>query len=192
MLHYIIPSKTRRKILTLFFQNPKTTFHLRKVCREIEEEVNSVKRELDILEKATLLIKEKRFNKSLYRLNQSHIFFDDFLRIIAKETGLAKKIRNQAMRLGKIKFAALSYAYAKKEKISENEVYLLLVGIIVGPEIARIIKEEEEHFPFEINYTIMTREEFSFRKKKNDPFIWGFLKKPKIMIIGNEDDLMAC
>jgi hypothetical protein len=42
----------------------------------------------------------------------------------------------------------------------------------------------------EINYTAMTEEEFNFRKKNNDPFIWSFLKHPKIMILGNEEDLI--
>ncbi|HLD26338.1 MAG TPA: ArsR family transcriptional regulator, partial [Patescibacteria group bacterium] len=60
MLLHIIPSKTRRKILALFFQNHDKHFHLRKVQREVDEEVNAVKRELDILEKEGILQKEKR------------------------------------------------------------------------------------------------------------------------------------
>ena len=85
----------------------------------------------------------------------------------------------------------MSYAYAQKAEIAESEIYLLFVGLIVSPEVVSIVKEEEHAFPYEVNYTVMTEEEFAFRKKNNDPFIWSFLHKPKIMIIGAEGDLMA-
>ena len=58
------------------------------------------------------------------------------------------------------------------------------------PEITTIIKNEEKIFGREINYTVMTEDEFLFRKKNNDPFIWRFLKQPKIMIAGTEEDLL--
>lgn len=46
MLEKIIPSKTRRKILELFFHNPNEIYYLRKIVREINEEVNAVKENL--------------------------------------------------------------------------------------------------------------------------------------------------
>jgi hypothetical protein len=36
----------------------------------------------------------------------------------------------------------------------------------------------------------MTESEFLFRKKNNDPFIWRFLKQPKIMLVGVEEELL--
>jgi hypothetical protein len=43
---------------------------------------------------------------------------------------------------------------------------------------------------FDINYTVMTDEEFVYRKRNNDPFIGKFLKQPKVMIVGQEDELL--
>lgn len=190
MLSKIIPSKTRRKILSLFFQNLNKTYHLRKVGREVDEEVNAVKRELDILEKEGVLEKEKRINKNVYSLNEKYIFFEEFLRIFVKQGDLASSILKNKSKIGKVKFVALSLKYAKEEEIEEGEIYLLFVGVVVVPEIVSIIAKEEEKFGKEINYTVMTQEEFTFRKKNNDPFIWSFLKQPKIMIIGKEEELM--
>lgn len=191
MLENIIPSKTRRKILSLFFHNLDKSFHLRRVAREIDEEINAVKRELDILEKSGLLNKEKRINKVMFSLNNKYLFYEEFLRIFTKEDSLVQKILKNLPKLGKIKYAVLSYKYAKKQKISSSEIYLLLVGVVVAPEVGKIITEEEKIFGSEINYTLMTEEEFVFRKKNNDPFIWTFLKQPKIMIIGDELALMS-
>ena len=37
---------------------------------------------------------------------------------------------------------------------------------------------------------MMTEDELLFRKKNNDPFIWRFLKQPKVMLVGVEDELL--
>ncbi len=190
MLLHIIPSKTRRKILALFFQNNNKHFHLRKVQREVGEEVNAVSRELAILEKEGILQKEKRINKLIYTLNPKYIFFDEFLRIFTKHTPFVHSFLTNHAKIGQVKYIVLSQKYAKKQKLKEGEIYLLCVGTIVIPEVITIVTEEEKKFDGEINYTVMTEEEFIFRKKNNDPFIWAFLKQPKLMIIGSEEQLM--
>ena len=40
------------------------------------------------------------------------------------------------------------------------------------------------------NIVVMSEEEFAFRKKNNDPFVWRFLKQPKIMLFGLEEELL--
>ncbi|MCL4374895.1 hypothetical protein M1523_03455 [Patescibacteria group bacterium] len=189
MLAHIIPSKTRRKVLQLFYQHPQEMYYLRKVVREVDEEVNAVKRELDILESAKLLLRERRLNKVFYSLNKSYFYYDEFIRMFAKSSLLASAIYKNVSRLGKIKYAVLSTKYAKNISIKEDEIYLLLVGTVVIPELTQIVKEAEAQFGREINYTVMTEEELVFRKRNNDPFIWRFLKSPKIMLIGAEEEL---
>ncbi len=190
MLQHIIPSKTRIKILELFFHHPDENYYLRRVVREISAEVNAVKRELDILENEKVLLKEPRLNKVFYSLNKRYFFYDEFLRIFTKSDQLATLIYKNASKLGKVKFVAVSAKFSKREVIKEDEVYLLLIGTIVVPEIAGIVAEVEKEFGREINYSVMADDEFVFRKKNNDPFIWRFLKQPKIMLIGSEDELV--
>ena len=191
MLKDLIPSKARRKILGLFFTNYGESYHLRKVCREVNIEINAVKRELDILEKAKVLRKEKRMNKSVYSLNTTYVLHDELIRIYAKESPLNRKILKNRTKLGKVQFVALSLKLFKKEHIKESEVYILFVGFVVAPEVQKIISSFEQDFPFEINYTVMSKKEFDYRKKQNDPFIWNFLKEPKVVVIGNESALMS-
>lgn len=190
MLEHIIPSKARRKILGLFFHHPNESFYLRKIVRDIGEEVNAVKRELDILFGSKLLHKEKRLNKIFYTLNKSYPLYDEFLRIFAKSSLLADMIYKNLPKIGKIKFIVMSTKFAKQIPIKEDEIYLLIVGIVVVPEVSSIVTEAEKQFGREVNYTVMTEEEFAFRKKNNDPFIWRFLKQPKVMLVGTEDDLL--
>lgn len=189
MLQHIIPSKARRKILELFFHHPGENYYLRRVVRETTEEVNAVKRELDILADEKLLLREKRLNKVYYTLNKNYQFYDEFLRIFTKTGLLPTLIYKNLSKIGKIKFIALSTKFAKNVVIKEDEIYLLMVGIIVVAEVEAIIAETEKNFGRSINYTVMTEDEFVFRKKNNDPFIWRFLKQPKIMLVGVEEEL---
>jgi hypothetical protein len=190
MLQHIIPSKTRRKILELFFQKPNENFYLRRVVREVDEEVNAVKRELDILVEEKLLLREKRLNKVFYTLNKNYLFYDEFLRIFTKNSLILKMVYYNLPKLGKIKYIAISTRFAKKIPIKDEEIYFLFVGIVVIPELELLMKKAESLYGSPINYTVMTEEEFIFRKKNNDPFIWRFLKQPKIMLVGDEENLM--
>ena len=189
MLEHFIPSKTRRKILSLFYSDITKTYHLRQISREVDEEINAVKRELDILEKAKFVIKEKRVNKVIFTINQKHIFFDDFLRIFFKENQLIKDLLGNQAKLGKVKLLTISKKLTLREKINPSEIYILFVGTVVSQEVNQIIKNNQVFYPYEINYSIMDEEEFLFRKKNNDPFIGSFLKNPQIIIIGSEDYL---
>jgi hypothetical protein len=190
MLQHLIPSKVRRKILELLFQHSQESFYLRKIVREVDEEVNAVKRELDILVVAKVLQKEKRLNKVFFNLNKNWRFYDEFLRVFAKTSPLATLIDANLSKIGKIKYIALSTKFVKGQPIKDDEVYLLFVGMIVLPEVQSIIAQMEKDFGREINYTVMTEEEFIFRKKNNDPFIWRFLKQPKVMLFGLEDEFL--
>jgi hypothetical protein len=190
MLQHIIPSKARRKILELFFHHPSENFYLRRVVREINEEVNAVKRELDILTDEKLLLRERRLNKVYFSLNKNYQLYDEFLRIFSKTNLLSSSIYSNLSKIGKIKFVAVSTKFPKNLIIKDDEIYLLLVGIIVVVEIESLIKDVEKEFGRSINYSTMTESEFIFRKKNNDPFIWRFLKQPKIMLVGVEEELL--
>lgn len=190
MLQHIIPSKTRKKILEFFFHHPDENYYLRRVVREIDEEVNAVKRELDILIDEKLLTRERRLNKVFYTLNKSYQLYDEFMRIFTKTSFLAELIYKSGSKIGKVKFITISTKFPKNILIKEDEIYILFVGIIVVPEVEGIMSDAEKNYGKPINYTAMTEDEFTFRKKNNDPFIWRFLKQPKVMLVGAEEELL--
>ena len=113
-----------------------------------------------------------------------------FVRIFTKTTHLGKVLLEYQTRMGKIKFAAISLKFSRKIAIKEDEIYVLFVGIMVIPEVELVMSSVKSSFGSDVNYTVMTEDEFTFRKRNNDPFIWKFLKQPKVMIVGLEEDLL--
>jgi DNA-binding transcriptional ArsR family regulator len=188
----IITSKVRIKILELFFSNLKEAYHVRGIVREIDEEINAVRRELTKLEKDGVLRKEPRGNRIYYSIRPEYSLYGDLTSMVAKTTGLGKIIIENKNKIGRVSFIMFSGKFVRhKEHKREDDVDVLVVGEIVLPELASIIRNEETLRGKEINYTAMSRDEFDFRKKRRDPFLLGILSGSRVMIIGDEEDLVG-
>ena len=192
MLEDIIISRVRVKILQLFLTHPGTIFHVRDMVRRVDEEINAVRRELSHMEKAGMVSKEARANRLFYMFRKDYPLYYELLGLIGKTTGLGLDFLKNRAKLGKVKFVMISGRYVRglPNKSSTN-VDLLVVGTVVLPELAQLVKLEEGRRGREMNYTVMTEEEFTFRKRRNDPFVKEILSQSKIMVIGDEEDLVA-
>lgn len=188
----IITSKVRIKILELFFSNLKEVYHVRGIVRETGEEINAVRRELAKMEKDGLLRKEPRGNRIYYSVRPEYPFFGDLVSMVSKTTGLGKIIIENKNKIGKVSFVMFSGKFVRhKERKRDDDVDILVVGEVILPELASIVRVEETIRGEEINYTAMSREEYDFRKKRRDPFLLGILSGSRVMIIGDEEDLVG-
>ncbi len=190
MLDDLIISRVRVKILQLFFLSPGKIFHVREIVRRIDEEINAVRRELAHLEKAGAMSKERRANRLFYALRRDYTLYFDIMDLIVKTSGLGGNILKNKVKMGKIKFAVISGRFARGLQRSSNDVDLLIVGKVVLPELSQIVRLEEIRRESELNYTVMSEEEFSFRKKRRDPFVLEILRGSRVMIIGDEEELV--
>ena len=134
------------------------------------------------MEKIGLLTSEWRANRKYYAVRKDYPFFDELLRLVNKVTGLGGALLKNRVKLGKIKYAFLSGAYIRGLKPGPNDVELLLVGVVVLPQLSLIVKEEEAKLGREINYTVMSEDEFNFRKTRRDSFVLDLLQEPRMMI----------
>lgn len=188
----IITSKVRVKILDLFFSNITEMYHVRGIVREVGEEINAVRRELERFEKQGILKKEPRGNRVYYFVRTDYTGFGDLLSIVAKSTGLGKALCDAKSKIGKVGYIMFSGRFARmKPRKNEDSVDMLVVGEIVLPELAMIIRNFESKLAREINYTVMTREELEYRKKRRDPFLQGIFLSSRVMIIGDEEELVG-
>ncbi|MEK7188871.1 MAG: hypothetical protein AAB685_03405 [Patescibacteria group bacterium] len=188
----IITSKVRIKILEIFFSNPKEMYHVRGIVRGVQEEINAVRRELTRFVKNGLLKSEGRGNRIYFWVREDYPMYGDVISIVAKTTGLGKEIILNKNKIGKPSFVMFSGKFARRKlRKKEDEVDVLVVGDIILPELASLIRIEESKRGKEINYTVMSREEYDFRKKRRDPFLLGILSGSRVMIVGDEEDLVS-
>ena len=183
-------SRVRVKLLKIFFDNPREMYYVRQLTRMTEEEINAVRRELRRMEKSLMIKHERRGNRIYYYVSFAYDFFEDLLSLVTKSTGIGLGLRNNRKKLGKVKFAMLSGKFVRRKERTSSDVDLLVVGDIVIPELTILVQAEEARRKTEINYTVMTEEEFLFRKNRRDPFLLSILSTSRVMIIGDEEGLV--
>src|SRR5438045_4138338 len=76
MVEQLFGSKTRVKLLQLFYSNPNRSFYVREITRKIDEQINSVRRELANLLSMGLIKSDNNNNRLYYEVNQSYEFYD--------------------------------------------------------------------------------------------------------------------
>ena len=190
MLSDLIISRVRVKILQLFFSSPVKIIHVREIVRRTDEEINAVRRELAHLEKVGLMTKERRANRLFYALRRDYPLYFDLLELIVKTSGMGGDIIKNKNKLGKLKYVMISGKFARMLPRVGSDVDLLVVGKVVLPELSQIVRAEEVRREREINYTVMSEEEFDFRKRRRDPFIIEILRGSRILVIGDEEEMV--
>lgn len=183
-------SKVRVKMMVLFYTKQNEMYYVREITREIKEEINAVRRELDRMLSAGMLKSEQRGNRLYYSLNSKYLFFQEIQQMIAKSTGIGEKIRKARRKLGNVTFVMFSARFVKGLPPRQSELDLLVVGDIVLPELEQLVKQEEKSLDREINYALFSDEEFEFRKTRRDPFIMDVLYGSRVMIIGSEEEFV--
>lgn len=187
MLKNLFVSEVRIKILDLLLTRPEEPLHVRAIVRKVGAEINAVRRELNNLNKIGLLSKRQSSNKLFYSVETTHPLYHDLLSLLAKEKGLGADIIKNKDDLGDVEFAVISLAYLRGRESTALDVDLFLVGNINFEVASRVIKAHEKKVGKEINYSVMTSEEFMFRKRKNDSFIFKVLSQSRSMLVGDEE-----
>src|SRR5437870_4054888 len=81
MFEQLFGSKTRVKLLQLFYSNPNRSFYVREITRKIDEQINSVRRELANLLSIGIIKSEPNNNRLYYEVNQEYENYQPLLMI---------------------------------------------------------------------------------------------------------------
>ena len=190
MIEKFFISKVRVKILKLFLLHINSTYHVREIVRQLNEEINAVRRILKSLEEIKFLVSEKNGNRVYYSLNKNFIFFIELFSLINKEYGIGGRIIKHKGKIGNVRIALLSNSYINNKRKNPQEIDLLIIGSNINyVYLEKIVKDAEDEIGREINYTYLSPTEFDNSKKKNELFISNVIFKSKVILIGDEEDL---
>ena len=184
-LKHLFISQTRLKLIGILFYFPKEIFYVRQLVRLVDEEINSVRRELANLKLAGLLSSEWRAHRLFYQANQESPLFTDLLTLANKSNGLAKSLEDNYSQLGRIGAVVAGLSYLYGDTSQKNSVDLIIIGQVALKEIEKLIKTEETKRSCEINYMVMEKAEFQLRQHKHDPFLVDFFLAYPIVIFGD-------
>jgi hypothetical protein len=193
MLSKLFGSNARVKILKLFLLNPGQKFFVREVARNLKLQLNSVHREIGNLVAIGLLaVKEAgegevgepkagKQDRKYYQVQENFVFYKELKALLVKSEVLyEKEFTDKLKRLGKIKLLILTGFFVNDDSAS---VDLFVVGDFNKDRLAKIVKDLENNLVREINYAVMTEEEFNYRRDVADVFLYMILDGTKIVII---------
>ncbi|MFA5532677.1 MAG: hypothetical protein WDA13_03745 [Candidatus Shapirobacteria bacterium] len=188
-LKYLFVSQTRLKLINALFYCPNEIFYVRQLVRLVDEEINSVRRELENLKKANLVSCEWRGNRLYYWANKQSSLFTDLLTIANQGSGLGLKFQGKSENVGSIRLVFYSYKFLIGDKKHADDIDIVIVGNVSFGEIENFVKQEEKIRGHEINYMVMDKSEFTLRKQKRDQFIVDFFLNCPIAIIGSLQEI---
>ena len=182
MLEHLFGSRTRVKLLSLFLRNGDEPVFVRELTRRVDTQINAVRREianlvnLGLLTEATVVEpplpggrKQPGLKKKYYQLNKQFPLLEEISALILKaEVLLDGKLDQQILQLGDIKYLALLGKFVGDTAVP---IDLLVVAQISRERLQTILTEVENAHGIEINYSLLTPDEFRYRKEIGDRFI---------------------
>lgn len=202
MVEQLFGSKTRVKLLHLFYENPNRSFYVREITRKIDEQINSVRRELANLLNIGIITSDSSNNKVFYEVNQKYTYHSALQEIFGakKRRRVAKKVDSIEAKpeatevvevleveepadlklLGHVEAACLLGQFTRDES---SGVDVLIVGNVNSNALQKYVTELETQEGKELRYTVFSADEFRYRVQIKDRFISNILLSKKQVLL---------
>lgn len=174
MLKELFSSNTRVKLLTTFLSSPDEEFFIRELTRKLNEQINSIRRELNNLKKIGLLKSRSKNRKKYYFVNEEFLIIDELRAIVHKCTDPKKELVKKMQRLGEIYLVIFSGSFVEKKG---KTLDLLVISDISKEDLQDFLNTEVQDAK-NIKFGILSKDDFLYRLRLNDKFIIDMLKDP--------------
>lgn len=191
MIEQLFGSKTRVKLLYLFYGNPNRPFYVREITRKVDEQINSVRRELSNLLSIGIIVSDEANNKLYYEVNQKYDFYSPLLSIFgsapasgeASEDSIGATLESASSRYwapaGNPELVVYTGVFTRDETVG---VDIVIVGQVNKVAVTKLVQALEKQEGKELRFTIMETDSAEYRQQINDRF-WSELVRAKKQII---------
>lgn len=192
MVEQLFGSKTRVKLLQLFYSNPNRSFYVREITRKIDEQINSVRRELSNLLSIGIITSDDAKHKLYYEVNQKFEYFDPLQQIFgsgvkktAKKAGTTvtnedKATESDLRAVGHIDLAVYTGQFTRDETAG---IDILIVGEVNPNALQKYIDELEAKENKALRYTSMSLADFRYRQQIRDRFATSIVQSKKQILV---------
>lgn len=191
MIEQLFGSKTRVKLLQLFYSNPNRSFYVREITRKIDEQINSVRRELSNLLSIGIITSDTNNNRLYYEVNQKFEYFRPLQEIFGG--GVKKSVSKKVVdgdvasiaeadlkSVGHIDLAVYTGQFTRDDSTG---VDFLVVGEVNPNAMQKYVDQLEAKENKSIRYTVMTLPDFQYRQQIRDRFIVAITQSKKQVLV---------
>lgn len=189
MIEQLFGSKTRVKLLQLFYSNPNRSFFVREITRKIEEQINSVRRELSNLLSIGIITSDTTNNKLYYEVNQKYEFYEPLQQIFGGGVKKAKKTdavdengdaEAGLKSVGRVELAVYTGQFTRDDSVG---IDFLVVGDVNPNALQKYVDELEAKENKSIRYTLMDLNDFRYRQQIRDRFAVAIMGAKKQVLV---------
>lgn len=202
MIEQLFGSKTRVKLLQLFFSNPNRSFYVREITRKIDEQINSVRRELANLLSIGIISSDTNNNRLYYEVNQKYEYYQALAMIFGGKkitTANSKRLNESTSasvenddvsaikQIGNVELAVLTGQFTRDESVG---VDMVIIGDINQAKLNKYIADFEKKEGKDIRFVVMDTQEFEYRQTIKDRFI-NTLLHSKMQVLVDKNGVLA-
>lgn len=151
-----------------------TGFFIRELCRDVDEQINAVRRELMNLEALGILKSYEQNKKKYYQMNHNSLIYPELIEMFMKSYDVMKPVREffkwrKTLDLVTISDAVLNF----RNETTNNIVDIFIIGELDKIEFNNFL--EKTFFGKKVKYAIMTVDDFSHRLEYDDKLVLSIL-----------------
>jgi predicted nucleotidyltransferase len=190
LLSSLLFSEYRKRILGLLLLNPEASYHVRELARLTNTAAGTLHKELTKLTASGILQSKKVGNQVHYSANTQCPIFNELASILRKTSGLVDVLAEALSSVQhQISVAFVFGSVARGEQQTNSDIDVMLVGSLSFGDAIQLLHNTQTTLQREINPVVYSINEFKQRIENNDSFIKEILDKPKLFIIGTENEL---
>ena len=190
MLSSLLFSEYRKRILGLLLLHPNDSYHMRELARLTNTASGTLHKELVKLVGGGILQSKKVGNQVHYSANTQSAIFSELASILRKTSGLSDVVADALMPAKEqIEIAFIYGSIARGEAQTGSDVDIMLVGSISFGDAVTALYPCQRILQREIMPVVYSAEEFSRRIRQQDSFLIDVLAKPKLFVIGGDNEL---
>ena len=189
MIEQLFGSKTRVKLLQLFLNNPNRAFYVREITRKIDEQINSVRRELANMLSIGIITSEESNNRLYYEINQKYEHYKPLKAIFTSKSVKSSSKQEdddqvKALReLGAVKLVVFSGIFTRDEFAP---IDVLIVGDVNKTKVKKFMQELEESEGNDLRYTSMQLDDYEYRVAVKDRFVTDLMNAKKTVVLDDD------
>lgn len=188
-LAFFLP-ESRQRVLSLLLLHPQMQYHVREIARLTNTSAGSLHRDLVKLAQAQVLLREVSGHQVYYQANIAFPIFNELVSIFKKSSGIVDVLKNALSPHSKqIEAAFIFGSMASGKENINSDVDVLIIGDISFADAVKVLYSSQNMINREINPKVYKRSEWRQLMKTKNAFVKEVLKKPKIFLVGQEDDL---
>jgi len=179
-LKALFSSQTRIKLLSVFLLHPEEEYFIRQLTRLLNEQINSIRRELENLRRIGLVKARHKNRKKYYKADMDFLFFNELKGMFSKEVKGGESPTVASMKnLPGLSMLLLAGSFVG----THSKVDLLLVGD-VKKEVVELLLAQDPTMR-NVKYSLFSKADFLYRLSLRDRFILEIVDDPRHVIASN-------